>query len=648
MKQTARICKSCGFDQSKVASHRPVNVALSLSEEAEDLLRSRWQGSEPKPDSGGIHQYLYENARTRENIQQLNRVLWNEAHSGLTFAPVIPESSVEILEKYKSSATQPQPLSAGSRSVFNINDSVHAFSEAEAAQAPPIGLGQGKDKSIIAGPAIGEYFSKSATERLSTTQTRPVLANAMHAHRRPAETESRTSTLNPASQEQFVNRLVYEYKDKRERQQKLLEYATKHDLNTGEEWFKPQVGPDPSEALGLGSTAASNRNRENGAKKNVFESIMEKDRMLQIRRQQAQERAAAAMMEELSRHQVKALDTSQQILQQSTENNIAELFQVLLEAQEEVIQDESTALPSSDGTTSPTPEWTRLLLDLDQINPDLLIPEVGVLLNEIRAYKLNMQHSSASSRKSSEGEISYTANMLVSYASFKVLILKCMKRRDGTGRSYVYIPRKKPDVTMQMIEEHRREETFHPRIDPNSAALCMKRYKDTSEYPIEALLQVEGERIRTKWETARQALILQSSKELTFHPKLYKPPSYVKPKYWGMEEAVPETESDTESEERKGTSGDGAAAANTKVSEIQIKSVGKGGGKLDLGEQSSDDGDVDAPLNSSSLVSSDEEQQVVHMPALQPRSATAAQSQADRTKNSPTKECADRTYEYTA
>jgi hypothetical protein len=579
------VCKECGWDQDEVPAHKPVNIALTLSDEADTLLRSRWQGNQPNPQQGGIHQYLYENARTRENIQQLNRVLWNEAHSGLTFAPALPESTIEILEKYKATA-------AAGEGPDNYTQ-------------PPVGLGG--DKTILAGPVIGEYFSKSATERLSTTQTRPVLSAALKSYHTAggAESESRASTLNPAHQEQFVNRLVYEYKDKRQRQQKATAYATNHDVSTGEELFKPQVGPDPAEALGT----SSNRNIRT-QKGSVFENIMEKDRILKLRKKEAEDRAAEALSRELQSNQVKALDASQQILQQSTESNVQELFQVLLEAQEEIIQD-ANAKQSGDGGEGASPDWRTLLLDLDQINSDLLIPEVGILINEVRAVKINElntgKHKKTPLRSNdASGDLPPDVdvpNMLVSFASFRKLVLKCMKRRDGTGRSYVYVPKKKPDMAMQMIQEKLKEETFRPTIDRNSAALCMRRHKDLSDYPIEDLLQVEGERIRHKWESARQERILEASKELTFKPKLFKAPSYVKPKYWGTEnQQVPEG-SDSESEERKGEEGD----------------VNNGW------------------VDESSMVSSDAEQQVVQMPALQSRPAAArTHSDGHARQESPT------------
>jgi hypothetical protein len=311
-----------------------------------------------------------------------------------------------------------------------------------------------------------------------------------------------------------------------------------------------------------------------------------------LRKKDAEDRAADAIMRDLNANQVKALDTSHQILKQSTESNIEELFQVLLEAQDEVIQDGNAppqidAAPGSPGTL---PGWrTSLLLDLDQINPDMLIPEVGVLLNEIRAHKLQLAHSksAASAKKSTEEDsVSEAPNMLVSFPSFRKLILQCMKKRDGTGKSYVYVPKKKPDVTLQMIQEQLKEETFRPTIDRNSANLCLKRHKELSDYPIEDLLQVEGERIRSKWESARQERILQASRELTFKPKLYKPPSYVKPKYWGMEERLEDS--------------DGEAGNEGKDKEEQ-------------GQE-----------EDASAVSSDEEPQVVQMPALQARSAPAS------------------------
>lgn len=632
------VCKACGWDQGAVPAHQPVNIALTLSDEPEDLLKSRWQGggSGAGPEGGGVHQYLYENARTRENIQQLNRALWNEAHSGLTFAPVIPESSVEMLQKYKVSATTP-----GASGKSGADGSVYTFSESDLPPPPPLSLGQSRDgKNILAGPALGAYMSKSATERLSTTQTRPVADIAAH-HRRQMEGSSLASTTNYVDQEQFVNRLVYEYKDKQQRLQKAADFHSKHDIYTGERLFQPKVGPDPEEALGLGVT----RDKATNAKKrDVFEDIMLKDKQLKMRRKEAEEKAVEHLMKDISSKQVRALETSQAILKQSTENNIEELFQVLLEAQQQIIQDGNApplASETSNGSSSSSspvavPEWKHYLLDLDQINTDMMIPEVGLLLNEIRAYKLSQQHAragrtsqnkpappiapskqedapnSGETEPGGHGEVPAAvepamANMLVSFATFRLLMLKCMKRRDGTGRSYVYVPKKKPDVAIQMIQNKLKEETFRPTIDKNSAALCMRRHKDLSDYHIEDALREEGERIRSKWESARQERILQDSKELTFKPKLFKPPSYIKPKYWGMEESVAiDIDSDSDSETGKRAE----PYRHHDDSHFHLHEIEE---SVALEARH---------LDESSMVSSDDEAQVVQMPPLQSRPPT--------------------------
>lgn len=638
-----QVCKECGWNQGIVPTHKPVNIALTLSDEPEDMLRSRWQGGNgAAPEQGGIHQYLYENARTRENIQQLNRVLWNEAHSGLTFAPVIPESSVEILEKYKPALAPGGSAKTQSSGGVDTDNSVYTFSESDLPPPPPpLSLGQSRDgKNILAGPAIGAYLSKSATERLSATHTRPVADIAAH-HRRQMEGSSQASTANHVDQGQFVNRLVYEYKDKQKRLQKATEFHSKHDIYTGERLFQPKVGPDPEEALGLGVT----RDKAT-SKRNVFEDIMLKDKQLMMRRKEAEDKAVVNLMKDLNANQVKALDSSHQILKQSTENNIEELFQVLLEAQQQIIQDGNAApAEPTSGASSPVPEWKALLLDLDQINTDMMIPEVGLLLNEIRAYKLSQQHAqrpnkvkstapakpapttepitdpqSGEARPSDDvSEDPAVQNMLVSFASFRKLMLECMKRRDGTGRSYVYVPKKKPDVTIQMIQNKLKEETFRPTIDKNSAALCMRRHKELSDYPIEDVLREEGERIRSKWESARQERILQDSKELTFKPKLFRPPSYVKPKYWGMEETVTQdSDSDGGAENRDHDNSPGSH------NEDHFHQDEFEAGALEARH-----------LDESSIISSDEEAQVVQMPPLQARSSMPSTTQAVISQSQP-------------
>ena len=638
---TVMICNKCGWNQSTVPSHQPVNIALQLSENSTELLKNRFEGHETSTSTTSlhennsttttttnIHQYLYENARTRENIQQLNRVLWNEANSDLTFTPSIPESSIEILEKYKTSNSNNTTGAQNSINSNNIDLKENKTLTGGISITNNSNTTSSSAKNILSGQVLSEYLNKSATERLSKTYTRPVISTTLlqsnqnkhntNNNTTNSDLESNTSTIK---QEKFVNRLVYEYKEKRERLKKQEDYSIKHDITTGKELFKPKIGPNPEESLGFGisSTEHHSSSNNNKTKRNVFEDIIEKDKILKIKRKNAQDLAIKELMKNINSKQVKALETSQNILLKSTNNNIEELYQVLLESQKEIIQNniilnknEKTENHENSNSLNPDDaEWKNYLLDLDQINSDLLIPEVSELLNEVRGFKLNQlyiqnihqnknkqQHQKSQINEGEENTITnnnhtnnnsssnsnilleqYSSNMLVSFHTFKKLILKCMKKRDGTGKSYVYIPKKKSDLTMKMIEEKLKEETFHPKIDKNSILLSLRRHKElTSDHAIEDLLHIEGERIRNKWEIARQERIVATSKELTFKPKLYKTPSYIKPKYWGMEEIIHESDDEEE------------------------------GGFRDSGN-----------LEDSSIVSSDEDQQVLQMPALQAR-----------------------------
>ncbi len=54
-------------------------------------------------------------------------------------------------------------------------------------------------------------------------------------------------------------------------------------------------------------------------------------------------------------------------------------------------------------------------------------------------------------------------------------MLKCLKKREGPGRAYVYAPKKRPDVAIRMIQQLRAEETFAPVIDSLSDTLSQRR-----------------------------------------------------------------------------------------------------------------------------------------------------------------------------
>lgn len=129
-------------------------------------------------------------------------------------------------------------------------------------------------------------------------------------------------------------------------------------------------------------------------------------------------------------------------------------------------------------------------------------------------------------------------DLLVSYEEFKSLASQCMKQRSGPGKGYISAPKKKPDVAIQMKLQQYAEETFRPDIDPGSLSLASRhRHSQLRQdaISIEDILLTDGAMMKDKIELLRQQKILAESEQLTFKPTLIKPPSYITPRYRGME-----------------------------------------------------------------------------------------------------------------
>ncbi|KAJ1424675.1 hypothetical protein B484DRAFT_451419 [Ochromonadaceae sp. CCMP2298] len=541
-----RVCGECGWEQSKAPSFKPVNIGLALSDQREEILRDR-QGDD-------VHEYLYADAR----VQSINRMLWQEAHREEHFAPTIPDSSVEILRKIAEGAGQ-GGLSSVEEETQTQAQAQGKSVEGKGGAGSIKGEGQGKapdnhlapnsqppnpprkdGKMLLAGSSAASYLSKPALERLSTTYTRPTNV-AADMSPRPAP---RANVKNP-QQEEFTQRLVYEYKEKAERRRQG-EKALGTDRLTGQKMFHPRIGPNPEEVLGLGVTVPVGGGGVGaGGKRTIFDQILYKDAQLLERKRAAEESARAAEVASLLAGQVKALGSSEDILRQSTEKSLEELYQVLLEAQGEVIESAGAGGAES-ATPSASAPWQSLLLDLACVDVDMMIDEVGQLLLDVRAEKI--AHSRASEEE----------RLLVSFSSFRTLVQRCLRRRN-TGRSYVYAPRKKATQVVAI-----KQETFAPTIDARSSLLSQKRHSR----PIQEVLFEEASVLRGRGEEARKLLALEQAKELTFKPKLYKTPAHIKPKYWGLESDPVEEEGEEQEqgqEQSEDVAGEGRVDLNAAI-----------------------------------------------------------------------------------
>lgn len=197
--------------------------------------------------------------------------------------------------------------------------------------------------------------------------------------------------------------------------------------------------------------------------------------------------------------------------------------------------------------------WENEILDLSLVQPVMLIQEVKVLVMEVckEREKLNDPPSSSSSGGGGSDDDSQSKGaMTVTYQQFGALVKKCLKKREGGGKAYVYAPRKRPEVALKMISNERAQETFCPQIDPVSDKLSRRKGRDISHggsgsnsphkksssnaKSIEDILLAEGEKSKERVEKARQELNKKEESRYSFKPVIIKAPKYVKPKYRGL------------------------------------------------------------------------------------------------------------------
>jgi hypothetical protein len=521
-----QICSSCNWNQSHVERFRPVNIGLVLAQDIpgssiepdEMSLNKRWHGREdsdglPHRDNS-VHDYLYANARTKQGISQLNRALYEESNPDLTFSPRIPEASKVIIDKYKQANLQQQTQTQMLSQPTSPGNSYLQYYDSEKIKANTSSF---SSHNMISGEQLGTYFSMPTTERLATTKllaNNAILMASMNNSllQHNASVEHRPSR-NP---EEFTNRLVYEYKEKSDRLSKKREELLKYDPRTGQQLFRPKIGPAPDETSGYAGRSTTCDNRTD-----VFEKIMFKDEQLKSKRKEAEEQAIKKQMADLAAMKAKPLDSSKSILEQSNKRNAKELFAVLLHAQQELIVTNPALFQHIDDVATMGTE----VLFLDYVDTACMLDHVAKLVNNIKRQQLKQQQSSKP----------YPANG-VTFDDFKRLALVCVNLKEGPGKGYICVPHKVPETALQMIKAQESEMTFAPFINEVSKQLCAHRIdRNMLGMSVESLLKLEGEKAKLNLEEMRREAEAKQRRELTFKPTLFKPPSYVKPKYRGME-----------------------------------------------------------------------------------------------------------------
>ena len=120
--------------------------------------------------------------------------------------------------------------------------------------------------------------------------------------------------------------------------------------------------------------------------------------------------------------------------------------------------------------------------------------------------------------------------LYVGFEQFKKLIIMSMKKKQGVGRSYIYAPKKKPDVTVQLMLEAESGLTFKPDLSLIPPHIIESRVNTDKEVMVNHLYS-QHEEMKVRKEKLREKLMKDELKGCTFQPKLYKPPDSVKASY---------------------------------------------------------------------------------------------------------------------
>lgn len=526
------ICKSCNYNNhdNVYGAHHPTNIGLLYNKDIQPTRQADL--------SEDIYEYLYKEGRVQDKILKLNKVLYEEMQTNLTFCPQIPLSSKRIID----------------RNVLK-DEEVHPYEENSVATSSTAGT-----KKV--GAQMRNYLSKSATARLSTTHTKAQnIGIAQSKEKRPA----------PKECDAFVDRLVYEYRDKHIKQALVEKEHFSRDQRTQQPLFAPRVEPPPAELYG--SSVQTN------AAVPIWDKLMAKNAKLQERKQKAEQEAVNKLLSNLSNHPIKALESSNAILESSFKKNISELYKLLLVSNmlynHSNIMVNDKALFDEDATVPALPDveslytYAQSIDNYENMQVDLLAIDTDILINEVSTLLLDMQNVCLRRKKKGGAEdmsmsnasanhgVSATSNgslhvldltdgdqetLRINYDSFVKLATYCIKRRCGPGTGYLYAPKKKPLIALQRKEEEDSHITFAPSIDKTSLEILKNKgdsrsvYLDNDEerpvnFPIEMVLLADGERVQSKIESLRQERIYKAAEELTFRPYLYPPPKHIKAKY---------------------------------------------------------------------------------------------------------------------
>ena len=506
-------CPNCKWLQSAAIPHQPANIAIELGTiDPTDVLRKRWQGN----TNGNIdlHEYLFANKQLQASKINNLRSQWAEIDSRLPFKPIIPENSEQILK---------QKMEEIGEAALKLKKSL-------------------KNKNLEPGEKIlepGEYFHMPVGERLF----RYKLKSKEPAPRKKIvlsgfyEQEMHDAPKRSSSElDMLASRLTYEYKEIESRRQQAVVEVYSTDPKTKQPFFKPVVIPPPSTH---NASVISSIDLQDSKKRDIFTELLEQSDIKIRNRLLEQQRFYQEQDQKIAKERATALPQSEQILKEATDRSIEEMYRLLVATSSVEINSNDPNIDKAElicKISTDIPNWELQVLDLNKVNLDVMIPEIKTLVTEVRKEKLKKFE-----KLSNNNVISSTSSsVIIDFKEFSTLVRICLKKRNGPGRAYVYAPKKKPQVTLELIQNELQEETHQPVIDKVSAAIAKDRYlkKDVSgaaqPRSIEEVLIKEGKKVQEKVEIARKQKQDQEVQGLKFKPNLFKTPKNVIPRYRGL------------------------------------------------------------------------------------------------------------------
>jgi len=555
-------CTSCNSTYDlftlQESMFRPTNVSM---------MNGTMQNVGCHRRNDNIHEYLHANTYLETKKLQLLREAWEDEDEVLTFKPIIPNSSKQILRQYlinqkrqaaSAAALELENVPAGQRTLeFNSTD----FDK---------NLG-GKSKIVVAESGLESYLTLPILERLSKAETLCRVTNPGERNESPRQTkrnmsksksggteekggrEKKPAQLSETKLNDLFSRLTYEYIDKAAKRDVARKEMYKMDQSTGKQYFQPTIGhaPAASTVCNEAPVFASDK------KETIYDKLLRKGAEAKERAKLLKDKVLKKEKNDIDKNYSQPLTKSKTILKESFEQCVSEIFKLLIANQlffqKNAVptvekEDNSSTIPTRDlkitaeyinEVSEKLTSFEGVLLDVRTIDPTLVLEDVQHLLTDLR--DLGISNALKKSRRNETNTDNKTpsttvddAPFFISFEQFQEMIRQCTaKRAGGVGRSYIITPKPRDTAVKQMMMEESKECTFRPTIDSKSDELAKR--KGRGESSIATILSDEALMTEQRKQSTKLLVDYNNNKECTFKPKLYAAPSHVVPTYRGQQ-----------------------------------------------------------------------------------------------------------------